>query len=157
MFQFFQNKNDNSISLSSNFVDLSPPWTEIDNLLKANEDESEKQLNVDILSGRGRSTSKANIRLFSAPDGTIPEITLYRDSAAWCPYCEKVWFLLEEKKIPYRIEKVPLRCYGEKPRSFLQINPQGMLPVAIIKGRVISESNDIMQVLISLMPINGHL
>lgn len=63
---------------------------------------------------------------------------------AWCPYCEKVWLQLEEKQIPYRVEKVPLRCYGEKPRSFFQVSPRGGLPAATIKGKTLTESNDIM-------------
>lgn len=62
--------------------------------------------------GRGPTSSKALLRLFDAPDGTEPRVTLYRDSAAWCPYCEKIWLQLEEKRIPYRIEKVNMRCCG---------------------------------------------
>jgi hypothetical protein len=37
---------------------------------------------------------------------------LRRDHAAWCPYCERVWLQLEEKRIPYSIEKINMRCYG---------------------------------------------
>lgn len=76
---------------------------------------------------------------------------------AWCPYCEKVWLLLEEKRIPYRVEKVPLRCYGEKPRSFFQISPRGGLPAAIIKGKSLTESNDIMFLLDSEYASHGKL
>lgn len=39
--------------------------------------------------------------------------------AGWCPYCQKVWLQLEEKRIPYVIEKINMRCYGDKPASFL--------------------------------------
>ena len=28
-----------------------------------------------------------------------------------------------------------MRCYGDKPRSFMQINPSGGIPVAVIKVR----------------------
>ena len=44
-----------------------------------------------------------------------PVVKLYRDHAAWCPYCHKVVLQLEEKKIPYVIEKINMRCYGDKP------------------------------------------
>ena len=60
----------------------------------------------------------ASIRLFDAPDGTEPRVTFFRDHAAWCPYCHKVWLTLEEKRIPYRVEKVPMSCYGKKPAEF---------------------------------------
>lgn len=36
-----------------------------------------------------------------------------------CPYCHKVWLQLEEKRIPYTIEKINMRCYGDKPASFM--------------------------------------
>ena len=35
-----------------------------------------------------------------------------RDDAAWCPYCQKVWLQLEEKRIPYVIEKINMRCWS---------------------------------------------
>jgi len=44
-----------------------------------------------------------------------------RDSAAWCPYCEKVWLQLEEKRIPYEITKINMRCYGSKPKEYTDI------------------------------------
>lgn len=105
-----------------------------------------------VLTGRGDANHKANIRLFDAPDGTVPEVTLYRDTAGWCPYCEKVWLQLEEKRIPYKVEKVPMSCYGDKPASFLRMNPSGGIPVATIKGRTLSESNDIMAMLEEAFP-----
>eukprot|EP00951_Prasinocladus_malaysianus_P050605 scaffold682154_cov99-Prasinocladus_malaysianus.AAC.1 len=41
------------------------------------------------------------------------KVTLYRDTAAWCPYCQKVWMMFEEKQIPYRIVKINMRSYGD--------------------------------------------
>ena len=37
-----------------------------------------------------------------------------------------------------------MSCYGDKPSSFLQLNPSGSIPVATIHGVTLSESNDIM-------------
>ena len=97
--------------------------------------------------GYGSTNHRANVRLFDKHEDYEPEVTLYRDQAAWCPYCQKVWLQLETKKIPYKIIKIPLRCYGDKPESFMRVNPSGSLPVATIKGMTISESNDIMYTL----------
>jgi len=72
---------------------------------------------------------------------------LYRDHASWCPYCQKVWMTLEEKRIPYKVEKINMRCYGEKPASFNRLQPSGAIPVAIIDGKVYNQSNDIIYTL----------
>jgi glutathione S-transferase len=55
--------------------------------------------------------------------------------------------VLEEKRIPYRVEKINMRCYGDKPNSFLRLQPNGNIPVCIIDGRVYGQSNDIMYAL----------
>eukprot|EP01038_Epipyxis_sp_PR26KG_P004638 gene4638-6519_t len=140
------NNNKNAdIYLPDLLVDNNMPSWEDLNLMLRNYEPIDERVDFDsIKTGRSKTNSKALIRLFDAPDGFKPEITLYRDTAAWCPYCEKVWLQLEEKRIPYQIIKIPLRCYGSKPRSFFQINPSGGLPVAEIKGSIMAESNDIM-------------
>ena len=51
---------------------------------------------------------------------------------------------LEAKQIPYRVEKINMRCYGDKPASFLKLQPGGQIPVAIINGKVYGQSNDIL-------------
>ena len=52
------------------------------------------------------AASLATERRFDLPEGQSPRVVLFRDQAAWCPYCEKVWLALEEKRVPYKIEKV---------------------------------------------------
>ena len=60
--------------------------------------------------------------------------------------------LIEEKQIPINIELVNMRSYGDKPNSFLQMVPNGLLPALIVEvdnGRkqVITESGVIMKLL----------
>ena len=50
---------------------------------------------------------------------------------------------LEQKRIPYKIEKINMRCYGDKPSSFTRMQPSGAIPVAIIDGVTYRQSNDI--------------
>lgn len=77
----------NSKSLTTNgspnikFVDTSMPWEEINTRLKTLEKVEEREQFEAISSGRGYSNHKANLRLFDAPDGFTPEVTLYRDTA----------------------------------------------------------------------------
>lgn len=130
------------------FDNKAPSWAELDALLRSNEPAAERREFEDKkVHSRGGSNHKANLRLFDAPDDFVPVVTLYRDQAAWCPYCEKVWFQLEEKRIPYRVVKNPLSCYGDKSPEFFRVSPSGQLPVAEINGRIVGESNVIMNVL----------
>ena len=102
-------------------------------------------------------TNRANnaqfrLRLFGKTESDV-RVTLYRDNHAWCPYCQKIWLWLEEKQIPYRIDKVTMFCYGEKKvgtsgkyhrECYLRSN----------YGDIITESDDI---LIALERVYGGL
>lgn len=101
----------------------------------------------------GPTNAQARLRLFGQPEATV-RVTLYRDHHAWCPYCQKVWLWLEEKQIPYRIEKVTMFCYGEKEQWYKRKVPSGMLPALELDGRIITESDDI---LIALERVFGPL
>jgi glutathione S-transferase len=92
--------------------------------------------------GAGSPHTDALVRLFGTTDE--PRVVYYRDKAAWCPYCQKVWILLEEKKIPYKVEKINMRSYGDKPMSYLQLVPNGLLPAMRLDGEFMTESLDIM-------------
>ncbi|MGK7912261.1 MAG: glutathione S-transferase family protein [Synechococcus sp.] len=96
---------------------------------------------VDVTNGP--TNSQARLRLFGQGESDV-RVTLYRDNHAWCPYCQKVWLWLEEKQVPYRIEKVTMFCYGQKERWYKQIVPSGMLPALKLDRRVITESDDIL-------------
>lgn len=134
----------------SAFHDSAPLWNELDKMVKATEhgkrlhaEESERS------AGAGPAHCKNKLRLFGKSEAEI-RVVLYRDHAGWCPYCQKVWLLLEEKRMPYRIEHINMRSYGDKPDWFLKKNPSGMLPVVEIDGQMMSDSIRIMQVLDSL-------
>lgn len=81
----------------------------------------------------GPTNAQARLRLFDHAEAEV-QVTLYRDHHAWCPYCQKVWLWLEEKRIPYRIEKVTMFCYGQKEDWYKRKVPSGMLPALELKG-----------------------
>lgn len=91
----------------------------------------------------GSTNAQARLRLFGQTEADV-RVTLYRDNHAWCPYCQKVWLWLEEKQIPYHIEKVTMFCYGEKESWYKRKVPSGMLPAIVIDDRLITESDDIL-------------
>lgn len=101
----------------------------------------------------GPTNAQSRLRLFGHGESEV-RVTLYRDNHAWCPYCQKIWLWLEEKQIPYRIEKVTMFCYGEKESWYKRKVPSGMLPALELDGRLITESDDI---LIALERVFGPL
>jgi glutathione S-transferase len=111
-----------------------PPlsWTELEALA---------DLQFDTVNGP--TNAQAQLRLFGRNESDV-RVTLYRDNHAWCPYCQKIWLWLEEKQIPYRIEKVTMFCYGKKESWYKRIVPSGMLPAIELDGRIITESDDIL-------------
>jgi glutathione S-transferase len=101
--------------------------------------------------GVGAPNVHSKLRLFDddTTTSTPPTLTLYRDHAGWCPYCQKTMLLVEAKRIPLKIELVNMRSYGDKPNEFLRKVPGGLLPALEVedgKG-VITESAVIMQLL----------
>jgi glutathione S-transferase len=105
-------------------------------------------LNEEVLrrsKGDGSAHVQNTLRKFGKDNE--PPITLYRDHAGWCPYCQKTMLLIEEKKIPIQIGLVPMRSYGDKPKDFLNKVPSGLLPAIEVNGKVITESQVIMDLL----------
>ena len=47
-----------------------------------------------------------------------------------------MWLVLEEKRVPYVVEKVNMNCYGSKPAWFWAMQPSGGIPVAKLDGQV---------------------
>lgn len=94
----------------------------------------------------GLTNAQGRSRLFGNQE-TDARVTLYRDHHAWCPYCQKVWLWLEEKQVPYRIDKVTMFCYGEKEPWYKRIVPSGMLPALKLDDRLLTESDDILNAL----------
>ncbi|MGL6132949.1 MAG: glutathione S-transferase family protein [Prochlorococcaceae cyanobacterium] len=94
----------------------------------------------------GPTSPRALLRLFGQPE-TAVRVTLYRDHHAWCPYCQKVWLWLEERRIPYRVRKVTMVCYGEKEAWYRRLVPSGMLPALELDGQLITESDRILEAL----------
>ena len=86
-------------------LDAAPTWDALQQELDKQTPAEEIDLAKQVAAGRGPPTASANLRLFDAPDGYEPRVTLYRDGSSWCPYCQKVWMQLEEKRIPYKVER----------------------------------------------------
>eukprot|EP00775_Hariotina_reticulata_P005445 gene5445-5679_t len=131
------------------FSDNAPTWDVLQQIVQA----QEAEFGVNFLKPdleAGPTHPLALKRTFGQP-GPI-RVKLYRDHAAWCPYCQKVWLQLEEKKIPYVMEKINMRCYGDKPNSFLSKVPSGLLPVLELDGKVVTESSVIMNLLEETFP-----
>jgi glutathione S-transferase len=90
----------------------------------------------------GFNNSYADLRLFGQTENDVM-VTLYRDRHSWCPYCQKIWLWLEYKRIPYRVKKINMFCYGQKETWFLDKVRSGKLPAIEFKGEIVTESDEI--------------
>jgi len=92
---------------------LTVDWPDIRSQLESVQTPDEKKFRDNLVNGYGEGSPMHKVRLYdeSNKESDI-RVTFYRDHASWCPYCQKVWFALEEKRIPYRVEKVNMSCYG---------------------------------------------
>eukprot|EP00210_Caulerpa_lentillifera_P003523 g3362.t1 len=138
------------------FSDSAPSWSELEKEVKAKAlelgDPSFTQYDY-LESGPPNPLSLK--RTFGKAEEI--RVKLYRDHAAWCPYCQKVWMQLEEKQIPYVVEKINMRCYGDKPESFYNITSAGLLPVMEFEGKNYTESAFIASLLEKEFPENPLL
>ena len=74
----------------SAFHDAAPSWESLDAMAK--ETEAGMKLHAEMAdraAGRGPAHTKNKLRLFGKTEADV-RVVLYRDHAAWCPYCQKV-------------------------------------------------------------------
>ena len=91
--------------------------------------------------GQAPSTAPIPSHLHKLPPDRKPSVLLYRDSNSWCPFCERVWFALEEKEIPFDTEFIDL---SNKPKWYTDLVPTTLVPAANIEGKLVYESKDIL-------------
>lgn len=91
--------------------------------------------------GQHPSTAPIPSSLHKLPPDTKPPVLLYRDTNSWCPFCERVWFALEEKQIPFETEFIDL---SNKPKWYTDLVPTAKVPGAKINGQLVYESKDIL-------------
>ena len=111
----------------------------------------------DIDRVNGQNNPYTNLRLFghSANEAIV---TLYRDRHAWCPYCQKIWLWLEFRRIPYKIKKINMFCYGQKEKWYLEKVRSGKLPAIEFKEKIITESDHIIEFLEKEFgPLGSHI
>ncbi len=113
---------------------------EVKNIMTWQDFEKYKAREFDRVNGKNNAYS--NLRLFNHKEKDV-KLIFYRDRHAWCPYCQKIWLWLEFKKIPYKVQKVNMYCYGKKEPWFLQKVPSGKLPAIELNNQIITESDDI--------------
>ncbi|QHG14858.1 glutathione S-transferase family protein [Nostoc sp. ATCC 53789] len=91
--------------------------------------------------GQSPSTAPIPSSLHKLPPDTEPPVLLYRDTNSWCPFCERVWFALEEKEIPFTTEFIDLT---NKPKWYTDLVPTTLVPAAKIEGELVYESKEIL-------------
>ncbi|KAL2457843.1 Glutathione S-transferase DHAR2 [Abeliophyllum distichum] len=61
-----------------------------------------------------------------------------------CPFCQRVLLTLEEKKVPYKMHLINL---SDKPQWFLEVNPEGKVPLMKFDEKWIADSDVIVGII----------
>merc|ERR1719382_961846 len=90
----------------------------------------------------------------SAPQPTVPllphgdvssgSVVFYRDTNAWCPFCERVYLHLLESSIEHDQTFVDISP-GNKPDWYKEVIPTGQTPSLSLGGEPVWESNAIIE------------
>ncbi len=99
--------------------------------------------------GQSPSTAPISSSLRKLAKDATPPVLLYRDTNSWCPFCERVWFALEEKQIPFTAEFIDL---SNKPKWYTDLVPTALVPAVKLEGQLIYESKDILLALEAQFP-----
>ncbi|MFB2837003.1 glutathione S-transferase family protein [Floridanema evergladense] len=91
--------------------------------------------------GQSPSTAPIPSSLHKLLPDTAAPVLIYRDTNSWCPFCERVWFALEEKEIPFETEFIDL---SNKPKWYTDLVPTTLVPAVKIEGNLVYESKDIL-------------
>lgn len=73
-------------------------------------------------------------------------VVFYRDTNAWCPFCERVYLYLLETGIDHKQTFVDISP-GKKPDWYKEVVPTGQTPSLSLGGKPVWESNDIISAL----------
>lgn len=73
-------------------------------------------------------------------------VVFYRDTNAWCPFCERVYLYLLESGIEHEQTFVDISP-GKKPDWYKEVVPTGQTPSLSLGGKPVWESNDIISAL----------
>eukprot|EP00959_Pyramimonas_sp_CCMP1952_P178561 3732366-Pyramimonas_sp.AAC.1 len=127
-----------------------PSWTDLKEQLATSPtakalDEQVKQLAL----GAGKADSNAKLRLFGHQESEV-RLTLYRDHAGWCPYCQKVsrWRSpsIGRRDISQGACAIGTNSLGPIQDIYLRLKRiTRLLPVIEIDGKMVTESLVIMQ------------
>jgi len=124
----YDNKKE-SINKVSTWTELQQQWTQ-----QSSGSSSQTRSFRDELNNGLVHSALANKRVFTTTNEANYHITFYKDSASWCPYCQKVWIALEELELNYDIVPVDMNCYAGSSKSseFLAVQPSGSLPCLVL-------------------------
>lgn len=61
-----------------------------------------------------------------------------------CPFAQKAWCALSASGASFEMEEISLYGAGGKPKWFLELNPQGTVPVVVSGVEVFPDSDDIL-------------